>query len=169
MREKFKKQSEVMTVKKAIVLFVYVAILSSAVGLSAAPDEEQDRTDVLQTMDRMGQAMVNKDIPTLTRVLHEDLTWGHATGDTQTKPEMLKTVAGPEVWEVFKFSRASIHFYGSTAVVRCVADIRNGTPPKNPVHDGHFNMLLVLVKGQQGWQIVGEQRVHLDEKAHGGS
>jgi hypothetical protein len=156
------KSLEVIFVKKTIVTMICM-VLFSAVDLSAAPNDPQEEKAVLQTLDRMGQAMVNKDIAMLTNVLHDDLTWGHSTGHTQTKSEMLQTVAGTEIWEIFKYSKATIHFYGSTAVVRAVADIRNGTPPQ-PIHDGHFNILLVLVKGPQGWQIVGEQRVHLKEK-----
>jgi hypothetical protein len=100
---------------------------------------------------------------TLDSVLHDELSWGHATGHTQSKTEMLQTISGTEIWERFDFSKETIHFYGSTAVVRCQADIRNGTPPQ-AIHDGKFTMLLVLVKDNRGWQIVGEQRAHIDEK-----
>ena len=148
--------------KKTIVTIVCM-VLFSAAGLSAAQNDPQEEKAVLQTLDRLGQAMVKKDIPTLTSILNDDMIWGHATGHTQTKSEVLKTVAGTEIWEVFKFSQPKIHFYGPAAVVRCIADIRNGTPPQ-AIHDGRFTMLIVLVKGPQGWQVAGEQRVHVPEK-----
>jgi len=148
---------------KNSIVTVICAVLLSAVGLSAVPNDPQEEKQVLATMDRMGEAMVKKDVATLTKVLHEDMLWGRANGITWTKDEMLKTVSGSQIWEGFKFSKPIVHIYGSTAVVRCLVDLRTGIPPSNPMHDEHFTVLLVLVKGPQGWQIVGEQWAHPTE------
>ncbi|MFZ0882535.1 MAG: nuclear transport factor 2 family protein, partial [Candidatus Acidiferrales bacterium] len=127
-------------------------------------NDGREESAVVETLDRMSQAMEHKDVAALASVLHDDLTWGHSTGATQTKEQLVKELGGAEVYELFKFSNFSIHIYGSTAVVRCTADIRNGAPPAKPMHQGHFNCLIVLVKGPNGWQIVGGQRAHVDEK-----
>ena len=145
--------------KHAVVL-VLCGVLSSAVGLSAASSDPQEEKQVMATLERMAQGIVKKDIPSLRKALHEDLTYGHATGHTQTKDELLKDVSNPKrVWEIFRLSKPTVHFYGSTAVVRCEADIRNGAPGN--VHDGHFTYLFILVKGSQGWQVMGGQRAFL--------
>ena len=148
--------------KHAVVL-VLCGALCSAVGLSAASSDPQEEKQVMATLERMAQGIVKKDIPSLGKALHEDLTYGHATGHTQTKDELLKDVSNPKrVWEIFRLSKPAVHFYGSTAVVRCEADIRNGSPGN--LHDGHFTYLFVLVKGPQGWQVMGGQRAMLNAK-----
>ena len=136
------------------------AVLFCAVGLSAAPNDARDEKQVLETLDRMAQATVDKDIPTLAKVFHEDLTYGHSTGDLRTKEQVLQDVSDPKrIWKVFKLSEPTVHIYGSTAVVRCVANIRGMRD------DGHFMTLWVLVKAPQGWQIMGYQSTRLkDEK-----
>jgi hypothetical protein len=150
---------------KNLNLVLAFAALFSVISAPVLANNSQDEQQVGETLDRMGQAMVHKDVATLATVLHGDLTWGHSTGAIQTKEQLLKEVAGTEIYEVFKFSDFSIHLYGSTAVVRCTADIRNGAPPTKPMHEGRFNCLIVLVKGSQGWQIVGGQRAHVEEKS----
>jgi hypothetical protein len=147
---------------KNLIVALVCAVLLSAAGLSAVPNDPQQEKQVLATMDRMGQAFVNKDIATLTKVLHNDLTWGHANGHVQTKDEVLKSASGPMTTEVFKFSEATVHIYGSTAVVRCSLETRTGSPT-NPMQTQHFIVLLNLVKAPAGWQVVGEQRVHREE------
>src|SRR5262245_53352712 len=139
--------------KRFAALLFLGGVLASAAALPAASSDPQEERLVLAALDRMGQGIVKKDIPALTAVLHDDLTYGHATGHSQTKAELLKDVSNPKrVWEIFRFSKPVVHFYGSTAVVRCEADIRNGAPGN--LHDGHFTYLLVLVKGPQGWQVM---------------
>jgi hypothetical protein len=150
--------------KNTIIVLALVGLFLSVSGPSLA-NETQEEKAVAETLDRMGQAMVQKDVAALASVLHDDLTWGHSTGATQTKEQLVTELGSAEIYEVFRFSNLSVHIYGSTAVVRCAADIRNGAPPTKPMHEGHFNCLIVLVKGTHGWQIVGGQRAHVDEKA----
>jgi hypothetical protein len=75
-------------------------------SLLAEPNDPQDEKQVLATLDRMAQGMVKKDFAVLTAVFHQDLTYGHSTGHTQTKDEILKDVANPQrIWDAFKFSK----------------------------------------------------------------
>ncbi len=152
--------------KTAIIfLALFASVLVGSPRTAAAQAGTPDEKAVADTLDKLGQAMEHKDTAALASVLHDDLTWGHSTGATQTKEQLVKELGGDEKYELFKFSNLTIHMYGDTAVVRCNADIRNGAPPAKPMHQGHFNCLIVLVKGAHGWQIVGGQRAHVDEKA----
>jgi ketosteroid isomerase-like protein len=150
---------------KTWIVFLFLASLIMSIGAPLLANQADDEKAVADALNRMGQAMEDKDVAALASVLHDDLTWGHSTGATQTKEQLVKELGGAEIYELFKFSNLSIHIYGSTAVVRCTADIRNGAPPAKPMHQGHFNCLIVLVKEPHGWQIVGGQRAHVDEKA----
>jgi hypothetical protein len=152
--------------KTSIIILTLVALFwGGPLSANAPQNYTPDEKAVADTLDKMGQAMEHKDTVALASVLHDDLTWGHSTGATQTKEQIVKELGGDEKYELFKFSNLSIHIYGDTAVVRCNADIRNGAPPAKPMHQGHFNCLIVLVKGSHGWLIVGGQRAHVDEKA----
>ena len=71
---------------------------------------------------------------------------------------MLKQIMNPGfVTEAWTFSDATVRIYRSTAIVRCVSDLRNG-PPGN-VTDSRTLYLWVLLQGPQGWQVVAGQRV----------
>src|ERR1700723_1591075 len=121
-------------VSKAAVLPLCLILLSTS-GSIAAPNNAQEKKQVMETLDRMGEAIVQKDIPVLKDLLHEDLTFGPSSGDIQSKDDLLNDVSNPKrVWEMFKFSDPTVHFYGPTAVVRCLADIRNGSPGN--LHEG---------------------------------
>jgi ketosteroid isomerase-like protein len=150
---------------KISIVFLLLTALFINTASQLLANQADDKKSVADALDRMGQAMEHKDVEALGAVLHDDLTWGHSTGATQTKEQLVAELGGAEIYEQFKFSNLAIHIYGSTAVVRCTADIRNGAPPAKPMHQGHFICLIVLVKGAHGWQIVGGQRAHVDEKA----
>lgn len=150
---------------KISIVFLLLAALFISTAAPLLANQTDDEKAAADALDRMGQAMEHKDVAALGAVLHDDLTWGHSTGATQTKEQLVAELGGAEIYEQFKFSNLAIHIYGSTAVVRCTADIRNGAPPAKPMHQGHFICLIVLVKGAHGWQIVGGQRAHVDEKA----
>ena len=65
-------------------LILPCAILVSAALVSAA-GASPDETAVLATLDAMGKATIAKDIPTLTRIYGDDITYAHSSAATQTK------------------------------------------------------------------------------------
>ena len=97
--------------KMKIVFFVLATLILSPGGSLLANDGREESA-VVETLDRMGQAMEHKDVAALAAVLHDDLTWGHSTGATQTKEQLVKEVGGVEIYELFKFSNFSMHIYG---------------------------------------------------------
>jgi ketosteroid isomerase-like protein len=118
--------------------------------------EELAVTGVLETMAR---ATIQKDVATLDRIYADDLTYSHSTALTQTKAEVLKAVAGPNISESMTFRDTTIRLYGGVALVKGVCDYRNG-PPGN-ITDNLLDILWVLVKNPQGWQIVARQTVRM--------
>ena len=118
----------------------------------------------MATLEAMAQATVKKDVATLDKIYHPDITYSHSSAKLQTKAEVLKDAAGPGVTESMKFHDSTIRVYGNVALVRGVTELRNGTP--GAMHDNHLNILWVLVKGSgpSGWQIVARQTTRLPEK-----
>jgi len=118
----------------------------------------------MATLEDMAQATIKRDVATLDKIYHPDLTYSHSSAMLQSKAEVLKAAAGPAVTESMTFHDSTIRVYGNVALVRGGNELRNGTP--GAMHDNHLNILWVLLKGPgpHGWQIVARQTTRLPEK-----
>lgn len=139
-------------------------MLSSTVAFSATNNDSKDEKAVMATLETMAQATIKKDIATLDKIYHPELTYSHSSAFLQDKAEVLKAAAGKGVTESMTFHDTTIRIFGNTALVRGGNELRNGTP--GDMHDNHLNILWVLVKGAgpNGWQIVARQTTRLPEK-----
>ena len=139
-------------------------ILSAGAAFPATMNDPKDEKSVMATLEAMAQATIKKDVATLDKIYHPDLTYSHSSAMNQTKAEVLKAVMGPAVTESMTFHETSIRIYGNVALVRGRNELRNGTP--GSLHDNHLNILWVLLKGPgpHGWQIVARQTTRLPEK-----
>ena len=150
--------------KNTTVVLLCGMILSAHAAFPAAINDPKDEKTVMATLEAMAQATINKDVATLGKIYHPDLTYSHSSAMNQTKAEVLKAVAGPAVTESMTFHETSVRIYGNVALVRGRNELRNGAP--GSLHDNHLNILWVLLKGPgpQGWQIVARQTTRLPEK-----
>jgi ketosteroid isomerase-like protein len=150
--------------KKTTAVFLCGMILSARAALPATTNDPKDEKSVMATLEAMAQATINKDVATLDKIYHPDLTYSHSSAMNQTKAEVLKAVAGPAVTESMTFHETSVRIYGNVALVRGRNELRNGAP--GSLHDNHLNILWVLLKGPgpHGWQIVARQTTRLPEK-----
>ena len=146
------------------IIAVLCGTLLAAVALPATNNDSKDERAVMATLEAMAQATIKKDVATLDKIYHPELTYSHSSAMLQSKAEVLKAAAGPGVTESMTFHDSTIRIYGNVALVRGVNELRNGTP--GAMHDNHLNILWVLVKGPgpQGWQIVARQTTRLPEK-----
>src|SRR5207248_2530447 len=81
----------------------------------AAINDPKDEKSVMATLDAMAQATIKKDVATLDKIYHPDLTYSHSSAMNQTKAEVLKAVAGPGVTESMTFHETSVRIYGNVA------------------------------------------------------
>jgi ketosteroid isomerase-like protein len=152
---------------KTIACLVWCAVFASAAAVWAAPADPKDEKAVMATLEAMAKATIAKDVPTLTKIYSDDLTYSHSSAQTQNKAEVLKALQGPSVAEYMKFSGMTVRTYGNgnVALAKGLCDFRNGAPGK--MNDNHLNILWVLVKGAgpYGWQIVARQTTRIQEPA----
>jgi ketosteroid isomerase-like protein len=134
---------------------IALALLVSATVIFAATPDPKEEKAVMTVLENMAKATIAKDVATLDKIYASDLTYSHSSGMTQTKAEVLKAVTGPNISESMKFSDTTIRIYNGVALVKGICDYRNGAPGK--MTDNHLNILWVLVKNPQGWQIVARQ------------
>lgn len=137
-------------------IVTFSCALACAAGLRGFSDNEGEKKAVMATMDAMRKATIAKDIVTLGKIYRDNLIFGHSGGKMQTKAEVLATVKGnAEVWESIDFSNTSVRIYGSVALFKGICDIKSGPPGKPEFH--HLDILWILVKGPQHWQIFARQ------------
>jgi ketosteroid isomerase-like protein len=150
--------------KNLIAVVLSGMVLSALAAFPATMNDPKDEKSVMATLQAMAQATIKKDVATLDKIYHPDLTYSHSSAMNQTKAEVLKAVAGPGVTESMTFHETTIRIYGNTALVRGRNELRNGSTGN--MHDNHLNILWVLLKGPgpEGWQIVARQTTRLPEK-----
>ena len=138
-------------------------VLLSAAGFAAVVNDPKDEKSVMATLEAMAQATIKKDVATLGKIYHADLTYSHSSALNETKEVVLKNVSGPGVVESMTFHESNIRVFGNVALVRGRNELRNGQPGN--MRDNHLNILWVLVKGPgpHGWQIVARQTTRLPE------
>ena len=128
----------------------------SALPLTSVSAQQKVEKDITAVMETMAEATVKKDLATLEKVFHDNLIYGHGSGSAQTRTERVKSIAGPGFTQYIKFSDTIIQVYGDVALFRGTVDKREGG--SEGLHSPrHINVLWVLVKGPQGWQIVARQ------------
>ena len=100
--------------------------------------------------------------PRSPKVLSDDLIYTHSSNLHQDKAAVIESLKGSSYTEAIDFKGLDVRVYGDTAVV--VGDVdfhmNGGSVAK-------LNVLHVLVKGPQGWQLVARQAVRYPEPAAG--
>jgi ketosteroid isomerase-like protein len=147
---------------------IVVALLTLALGaVSHAANDPKDERAVVMTLEAMAHATVHKDFAALEKLYGDDLTYGHSSGATESRAEMIAGFRRPErIAEAMKFSNTSIRIYGDVALAKGITDFRNGTVGN--IRDSHHNILWVLVRrpqGPHGWQIVARQTTRIEAAA----
>ena len=108
--------------------------------------------EILAAMEAWKQATLTKSA-TLGNMLHDDLTYCHSNGKTQTKADVLDDVLGGKSSVVgIDFREQSVRVYGTTALVKGPIDMLQNNGTMVPL-----DILHVWLKGAQGWQMVGRQ------------
>src|SRR5579872_2089281 len=102
------------------IIAVLSGTLLAAVALPATNNDSKDEKAVMATLDAMAQATIKRDVATLDKIYHPDLTYSHSSAMLQSKAEVLKAAAGPAVTESMTFHDTTIRIYGNVALVRGV-------------------------------------------------
>jgi ketosteroid isomerase-like protein len=127
--------------------------------LSAATPDPKTEKEILAAMDAYKQALINRDAEALSKVLSDDLVYTHSSNAHQDKAAVLASLKGGTFAEAIDFKDMKVNVYGNTAVVVGDVDFHNNTGL------ARLNILHVLVKGPQGWQMVARQAVRYADPA----
>ena len=143
---------------RILTVSIVCGVLLSAQGLRAAAGEGSAEKEIMATLEAMAAATIQRDVPTLDRIYHDDLTYNHSTGMSQNKAQIMRAVPQGS-FTLMKFSDPLIHLYGDIAVVKVTTDLRYY--PGGVVADRHLNQMFVLQKSAQGWRIVAKHTTRI--------
>lgn len=124
-------------------------------GISAAP---QNSTSVAEASQKLNQAMVDADRASLTRLMSDELTYGHSGNKVDTKESLIRDLTSGTVDFV------NINITGQTVkVVQDTAVVRH-TLAADVVVDGkpgevRINVLQVWLRQDNQWRLLARQGV----------
>lgn len=130
--------------------------------LPATPDATTEK-EIMAALNVYKQAIINKDATALQEVLSDDLVYTHSSNLHQDKAALIESLKDNAVAEAIDFKDLKVRVYGTSAVVVGDVDFHMNTGGTRIVN--HLNVLHVLVKGAQGWQLVARQAVKYPDAA----
>ena len=143
----------------------WILLLAAATVLPAATPDAKTEKEIMAALNVYKQAIIKikKDATALQKVLSDDLVYTHSSNLHQDKAALIESLKGNAVTEDIDFKDLKVRVYGNTAVVVGDVDFHLNTGGTQSVN--HLNVMHVLVKGAQGWQLVARQAVKYPDAA----
>ncbi len=143
-----------MTAHRSLGLFLLFALPV----LAAAPEQA-----VIDAEKSWGAAIVSGDMSALTKVIGDDLTYGHGNGKTDSKATYIERIrTGAQKYVSFDYDEGMrVRLFGDAAVVNESARVNSITDgvPNAP----HLRILHVFVKRGGHWELVAHQSTKLPD------
>jgi ketosteroid isomerase-like protein len=132
--------------------FAFVLVVQPA--FAASPGEKA----VLAAVDAWKEAMLKKDRAALEKLFHADLSYGHSSAVLETKAQAIPHIVDGEGWEKIELTDTTVRLQGNVAIVNGKTDMHQRNKGK-PTTISKLLVLMVWVKGPQGWQMIARQAV----------
>jgi ketosteroid isomerase-like protein len=134
----------------------WIGLLVSGLALAVTKSPAGPGEEVGAAMHAWKQATLAQDGAALDQLLHQDLTYSHSNGRTQSKADVLASVTGGKSSVTgIEFSDWTVRVYGATALVKGIVDVHSSK--QGATSTAHLDILHVWIKGPQGWQLVARQ------------
>jgi len=99
------------------------------------------------------RAMIEADVATLSELFADDLLWIHATARPDTKSGFIESVAtGKTQYQSIESTDQGVRFYGDTAIVSGIADIKARVAGEERVLQNRFTIVWARIGG--AWKVV---------------
>jgi hypothetical protein len=134
-------------------LFVLILLLTSS--LSFAQD-----ADVAKAVETLKQGLLDGKKEILEKITHENLTYGHSSGQIENKTEFIEAlVTGKSDFTAITLSDQVIKITGNVATVRHKLLGENTLAGKT--NTLNLSVLLVFVKEKGEWKLLARQAVKI--------
>ncbi|MFC3196603.1 nuclear transport factor 2 family protein [Parapedobacter deserti] len=139
----------------------FLMVCTMVVPNVASAQSQEPEYEVAQAVKALTQAMIEADGPALHRLTADALSYGHSSGNVESKAEFVKTlVSGESVFEDIQLTDQTVEVVGNTAIVRHVLSARTNDRGKEP-GTVKLSILLVWVKDRGQWQLLARQAVKI--------
>lgn len=129
-----------------------------SISVKAQNDETMTKMNVMAGMMNLRNALLSKDSIALSKVLADDVTYGHTNGLTQSKAELIRSImSGEQDYKTIEPSDMNVRVYGNAAIVNMKSKVEMNYQGK-PL-DLNMKVLLVWINKSDNWQIVARQSV----------
>jgi ketosteroid isomerase-like protein len=133
-----------------------ILLLLFATAVPPAPVDAVAEKEVLAAMDAWKQAMMKKDRGALEKVFHDELSYGHSNGLTETKAQAVQHVVSSRAdYAAIDLADATVRVYGNFALVTGKVNMRQVSDGKPT--DVKLSVLHVWVKSPEGWKMLARQ------------
>ena len=110
---------------------------------------------------KWADATAHADLSALDDILSDDLTYTHASGETQSKIQFVASIRSKELqYHSIEFETADVRAYGNVAIVS--SHVRVKVTANGHDVNVHAFFLHVWVKQRSRWQLVAHQATKLD-------
>lgn len=139
--------------------FLIIFLLSSLVSFS---QDEKGKMEIMMKMLTLKNALIAKDSVALSKVLADDVTYGHTNAMIQTKVELIRDVMSKvQDYKSIDPSEMNIRMFDKTAIVNMNAKIVLNY--KNEPMELKMKITLVWVKHNGDWVLEARQAVKILE------
>jgi hypothetical protein len=142
--------------KRVLILAIILSALNVTAQTISAPEDMQ----VMMKMSELKNSLITKDSVTLSKLLAEDVTYGHTNGMIQSKAQLIRDVlSGVQDYKSIDPSDMNIRVFDHTAIVNMKSAVKM-IFNNNPLE---FNMYVTLVwiKKDSDWKLEARQSVKL--------
>jgi hypothetical protein len=138
--------------------FLFILLIVGLPALSLAQNDAVVQQTIMMKMLSLRNSLLQKDSVALSKLLAEDVSYGHTNGLTQTKAELIRSVVSKEQdYKEIAPSDMKVRIYDNAAVVTMKAKVN--MLYKGDKLDLQMNILLVWAKKDKDWVLVARQSV----------
>ena len=147
-------------------LLVACALLMLSLPSTARADQaggSKAESEIRQLENRRIQAMLKVDTEALNRLLADDLTYTHSSGQVDTKSQLIDSLkSGERKYLMIEPQDVKVRLYGAAAIVTGRAKLKTVSKGQESNFQVQFTDVYAKRKGR--WQMVAWQSSRLPEK-----
>lgn len=138
--------------------FFYILLIGLFPTLCFSQNLSSQQTDVMMKTAALRSALLNKDSVSLSKLLADDVTYGHSNGMIQTKAQLIRDVmSGVQDYKTIEPSDINARVYGNTAIVNMKAKL-SVVSGANTM-EMNLAIVLVWIKQDKDWKLEARQAV----------
>ncbi|MGI9431241.1 MAG: nuclear transport factor 2 family protein [Myxococcota bacterium] len=131
---------------------LWAIFLGAVPGAAQEPDPSSPEGALLAIEARRYKAMIEANVPSLEKLLADDLRFTHANGSVETKYQFIASLeAGNLDYQAIGTRDVTVRIVGDVGVITGVAEVRLGI--RGARSWAHLLYTAVYVKRERGWQL----------------